>query len=223
MRAFVALATSTIFTLLAAVSGSAVAQDRPAAEAEGQIVPPGAMTFVAGTAARIICVFNAHCSAPATDTSADIALPAGVTGTAQLQTRTFVGAIGRPAEGKTAYLYRVDMSRTVSDQDVPCVTDLTVDFGPAPAIAYDGSGKRYEAFVLNDAGSGTVGLYQIVRSGNAVTFTFSQPICAGATPGTGMASFFFGLASDAPPKSTAATVGWPGLEGIPVKARAPGP
>jgi hypothetical protein len=60
-----------------------------------------------------------------------------------------------------------------------------------------------------------------VENHNIITFTFNQPICAGATVGTGQASFFFGLASTHPPKAVAAKVAIPGLLPVDVKARSP--
>src|SRR5450755_4592131 len=89
------------------------------------------LSFVNVTAPAINCVFNTPCTVTVTDSVDTIAVPAGLwTGTARLQSRTFVGAAGSPAAGKTAYEYRVDLTQAVSDGEVPCVTDIAIDFGP---------------------------------------------------------------------------------------------
>jgi len=59
------------------------------------------------------------------------------------------------------------------------------------------------------------------ETNGVITFTFSQPICAGTTPGTGQASRFFGLASAFPPRAVVAKVSVPGLDPIDVKATVP--
>jgi hypothetical protein len=120
----------------------------------------------------------------------------------------------------TAYEYRVDMTQAIVAGDASCVTDLSVDFGPNAQLNYDGSGNS-DAYVITQGGIGTVGVLYATRSGNTLNFTFSQPVCAGATAGSGQSSQFIGVASAQAPVATTATVGWPGLLGLSVPARAP--
>ena len=140
---------------------------------------------------------------------------------ARLQTRTFVGGVGSPAAGKTAYEYRVDLTQAVSDGEVPCVTDMSVDFGPVTQLEYNNVGPVDDVFVIVKGGLGTIGLYDVEQTGTVINFVFNQPVCAGPTPGSGHSSYFFGLTSAYPPKSISANVSVPGLDPIKVKARGP--
>lgn len=182
---------------------------------------PGDLTFVNVGAPAINCVFNTTCTVTVNDSLGNIPFPLGVTGSGTLQTRTYSGAAGAPGAGKTAYEYRVDMTGAVSDAEVPCVTDLAIDFGSDAQLSFDGTGQLYDAFVITQGGIGSVGLFSISRTGNVVDFVFNQPVCAGPSPGTGLSSYFFGMASAFAPKSVTANAGWPGLLGQPVSARAP--
>jgi hypothetical protein len=180
------------------------------------------LSFVNVTAPAINCVFNTPCTVTVTDSVDTIAVPAGLwTGTARLQSRTFVGAAGSPAAGKTAYEYRVDLTQAVSDGEVPCVTDIAIDFGPVTKLQNNKVGPLDDVFVITKGGLGTVGLYAVDQTGSVITFTFNQPVCAGPTPGSGHTSHFFGLASAHPPHAINAKVSVPGLDPIDVKARAP--
>ena len=181
---------------------------------------PNALKVVNVNASALACLFGPQCRVTVTDTLGTIPMPPGVSGTGRLQSRTFVGAAGTPGADKTAYEYRVDLSQAVSGGEAPCVTDLAVDFGPIAQLDY-GGGQLSDVFVVNEGGLGKVGLYDAVKVGNVVTFTFNQPVCAGPTPGSGVSSFFFGLASSAAPKDVTAKVGWPGLDPLDVPARAP--
>jgi hypothetical protein len=185
--------------------------------------PPGELTVVEVDASALACVFGASCAVTPNDTSADIPMPQGVSGKGRRNTRTFVGAAGTPGAGKTAYQYQVDMTEAVSSWTVPCVTDLTVDFGPVAQLPY-GPGGSQDIFVITSGTgvTGTVKLYEAQKRGNAILFTFNQPVCAGSTaPGTGISTFFVGVASNGAPRAVTAKVGWPGLEGLSVGARAP--
>jgi hypothetical protein len=102
------------------------------------------------------------------------------------------------------------------------VTDISVDFGPVTKLQYNKAGPLDDVFVVTKGGLGSVGLYAVDQTGSVITFTFNQPVCAGTKPGSGMTSYFFGLASDKPPKSISANVSVPGLDPIAVPARAPG-
>ncbi len=180
------------------------------------------LSFVNVSAPAINCVFNTTCKVTVTDSVDTITVPPGLwTGTARLQSRTFSGAAGAPGAGKTAYVYRVDLTQVVSDAEVPCVTDIAVDFGPVSKLQYNNAGPLDDVYVVTKGGLGTVGLFAVDQTGDVVTFTFNQPVCAGPTPGTGHTSFFFGLASASPPHAITAHVSVPGLDPINVKARAP--
>jgi hypothetical protein len=180
------------------------------------------LSFVNVGAPAINCVFNTTCTVTVTDSVDAIVVPPALwTGNARLQSRTFPGAAGAPGAGKTAYEYRVDLTQVVSSGEVPCVTDIAVDFGPLTKLQYDKSGPLDDVYVVTKGGIGTIGLYHVEQTGNIITFTFNQPVCAGPSPGTGHSSYFFGLASAYPPKAINAKVSVPGLEPIDTKARAP--
>ena len=98
------------------------------------------------------------------------------------------------------------MTEAVSSWTVPCVTDLTVDFGPVAQLPY-GPGGSQDIFVITSGTgvTGTVKLYEAQKRGNAILFTFNQPVCAGSTaPGTGLSTFFVGVASNGAPRAVTA-------------------
>lgn len=195
---------------------AAIVATAPAAQA-------APLSIVAVAAPPINCVFNTTCTVTVTDTVDTIAVPAGLwSGTARLQSRTFTGAPGAPAAGKTGYEYRVDLTQAVSDGEAPCVTDLAVDFGPVTKLQYNNGGPLDDVYVVTKGGLGRVGLFAVDETGGVITFTFNQPVCAGPTPGSGHTTFFFGLTSAHPPKSVTANASVPGLLPVDVKARAPG-
>jgi len=67
---------------------------------------------IANVAAPAInCVFSTSCSVRVKDTKEDFTLSNG--GKGVLQTRTFKGADGSPAEGLLAYEYRLDLTDAV--------------------------------------------------------------------------------------------------------------
>lgn len=182
----------------------------------------GPLSFVNVSAPDINCVFNTTCTVTVTDSVGTIAVPPPLwTGTARLQSRTIPGAPGAPGAGKTAYEYRVDLTQAVSDGEVPCVTDISIDFGAVAKLQYNKAGPSDDVFVVNKGGLGTIGLYAVEQTGNVITFTFNQPVCAGPTPGTGHTSYFFGLASEYAPHAITAHVSVPGLDPIDVPARGP--
>lgn len=186
------------------------------------VAQAGPLSFVNVNAPDINCVFNTTCTVTVTDSVGTIAVPPGLwSGTARLQSRTFPGAAGAPGAGKTAYEYRVDLTQVVSDGEVPCVTDIAVDFGAVTKLQYNKVGPLDDVYVVNKGGLGTIGLLAVEQTGNVITFTFNQPVCAGPTPGTGHTSFFFGLASEYAPHAITAKVSVPGLEPISVPARGP--
>jgi hypothetical protein len=161
----------------------------------------------------INCVFNTSCTIGVTDSSGAIPL-GGISGTAVLQSRTFVGGPG--------YMYRVNLTNAVGIVNIPCITALRVSFGPVVSLQYNAAGPLDQVFVATSGGIGTIGLASADLTGNDVTFTFSSPVCAGGSPGTGDTTFFFGLASTAAPKAiTAQAFALGGAGPLFVPARAP--
>jgi hypothetical protein len=171
-------------------------------------------------APAINCVFNPSCTVPVTDSVGNIPLP-GIAGTAVLQSRTFTGVSGALAAGFTGYEYRVDLTNAVGILDIPCVSALRVTFGPVAAFQYNGAGPLDQVYVVTAGGLGTIGLASANQVGDDITFTFSQPVCAGGSPGSGDTSFFFGLASNRTPTSVTAIATPTGGGSLSVAARAP--
>src|SRR5262249_46873275 len=81
-------------------------------------------------APAINCVFTAAspCTIGVTDTTADVTLSNG--GTGLLQSRTFAGKSGSPAEGLFAYEYRVNLTNAVGTINLACIDWMTISFGP---------------------------------------------------------------------------------------------
>jgi hypothetical protein len=156
-----------------------------------------------------------------TDSIGQIPIPNLTAGSARLQARTFAGKPGAPAAGKFGYEYRVDLTTAVTDAEFSCVTDLTVDFGTITKLQYNNAGPADDIFVVSKGGLGKIGILFAEQNGNLITFTFSQPVCAGHAPNTGDTTFFFGLTSAFAPKSITAEVGVPGLLPVDVPARGP--
>ena len=156
-------------------------------------------------APAINCVFDPSCRVTVTDTTAPIPIPAG--GTNFLQSRTFVGQPGAPANGLHAYEYRIDLRNAMGITYIPCISSMTLEFGPVVStLDYDGDGVADQVYVITSGGLGTIGIASAEKDGNTVTFNFSAPVCAGGSPGTGQSSYFFGLVSTQPPMPVTATV-----------------
>jgi hypothetical protein len=177
------------------------------------------LTIVDVGAPAVNCVFNTTCTITVNDTVGTIAVP-GAVGTARLQSRTFVGAKGAPAAGKTGYEYRVDLTQSVAVGNVVCVTALKLNFGPVSKFHYKAGGPLADVFVITSGGLGTVGLASADLTANVITFNFKAPVCPGASAGKGDTSFFFGLAAVKPPKAVKAQVKV-GAGFVSVAARAP--
>ena len=114
--------------------------------------------------------------------------PPGDSGDARLQSRTYPGTAPAPAAGDMAYIYRVDLTAVQGATAANCVTTLALDFGPVVKLPYGPKGKS-DVFVVTVGGLGSVEVASADQVGKTITFTFSKPICPGAT------SYFFGLAS----------------------------
>lgn len=167
-------------------------------------------------APKINCVFDPTCQLTVSDTTGSLPIPGGL-----LQSRTFKGGGNAPGSGKTGHIYRINLAAATGGRNAPCISGLKLDFGPVQALDYDGSGKPRDVYVISTGGGlGTVGLKSAEQTGNFITFTFTNPICAGVAPDERAGSYFFGLLSanaTATAKSTTAQV----LLTAPVAARVP--
>lgn len=156
-------------------------------------------------APAINCVFDPSCTVTVTDTTAPIPIPAG--GTNFLQSRTFMGKPGAPANGLYAYEYRIDLRNAVGITYIPCLSSMTIKFGPVVStLDYNGDGEADQVYVITSGGLGSIGLASAAKEDNKITFTFSAPVCAGGHPGGGQSTFFFGLVSTQPPRPVISTV-----------------
>jgi len=156
-------------------------------------------------APSINCVFDPSCTVTVTDTTDTIPIPAG--GTNFLQSRTFVGKPGSPANGLYAYEYRIDLRNAIGITYIPCISSMTIEFGPVVStLDYDGDGVADQLYVVTSGGLGSIGLASAEKDGNNITFNFSPSVCAGGSPGTGQSTFFFGLVSTQSPRNVTATV-----------------
>jgi hypothetical protein len=171
-------------------------------------------------APAVNCVFSVKCTMVVNDTVGNITVP-GISGTARLQSREFTGEAPAPGAGKHGYLYRVDLTQAVGVGNIPCVSSLTLDFGPITKLPYAGAGAVEDVYVITTGGIGSVGLASADRVGNVTTFTFSKPVCAGASAGKGDTSFFFGLTGPKPPKEIVGHLQVAGGPMVAVAARVP--
>jgi hypothetical protein len=166
---------AAFFAAICCLFASSVAQAAP-------------LSIVNVNAPAINCIFHTTCTVVVTDTPGPFTLPADA-GSANLQSRTFPPSVPpAPAAGNMAYVYRVDLTSVKGVLAVNCVTRLQVNFGPVTKLPYL-PGGLFDVFVVTSGGLGSVGLASAVQVGSVITFTFSAPVCPGAT------SFFFGLAS----------------------------
>ena len=157
----------------------------------------GPLTIVEVGAPAVNCAFNnagaPNCTVVVEDGVGDFMLP-GDNGAARLQSRTYPGAAGAPAAGDMAYVYRVDLTNVSVPAGVAanCVPAFTINFpGGVVPLPYRLStpNDKFDVFVVTSGGLGTVGLKSAVQAGVKIAFTFTAPVCPGAT------SYFFGLAS----------------------------
>lgn len=166
-------------------------------------------------------LFSLQGSIAPNDEFTDIALP-GISGKAILHSRTFRGAAGSKAEGRTAYQYRIDLTNATTLAEVSCVTSLSVKFGAIAKLRYGGRPLRDVYQIVEGVPPNQIGLATAVQTENVVTFTFAQPICAADADNPGKTSFFFGLSSfDAPVRGVRVQIGAPAVGDIPVKSFGP--
>lgn len=65
-----------------------------------------------------------------------------------------------------------------------------------------------QVFVITAGGLGSDGIQSADQEGDAITFTFSTPLCGGQT------SYFFGLAAKKPPQAATTTLFGFGAQGF---------
>jgi hypothetical protein len=180
----------------------------------------GQLNVVTVAAPAVNCVFNATCTIVVTDSIGQ--LPLGNLenpNTAWLQSRTFTGAAGTPAAGKTGYEYRLDMTK--ASGALECVAGLVVNFGPLTPLPYKNNANA-DVYVVTQGGLGTIGLHSAEQDGPVITFTFDKLLCAGQAPSAANTTFFFGLASaHAPMTISAGMFGTGSMPYFTVPARAP--
>jgi hypothetical protein len=178
------------------------------------------LTVVNVGAPAINCVFSTSCTITVNDTIGNIPLP-GISGSARLQSRAFTGAAGAPAAGKFGHLYRVDLTQDVGVGKIPCVSALKLDFGPLTKLAYVKGAAPSGVYVITSGGLGSIGMASADKTGTVITFTFSKPVCAGASAGKGDTSYFFGLTAATAPKAITAQMQVTGGPFVNVPARVP--
>jgi hypothetical protein len=184
------------------------------------VVAAAPLKVVNVSAPAINCVFNPTCTVTVNDTSDNIAMSTG--GTGFLQSRTYTGVSGAPANGLYAYEYRIDLRNAVGAVAISCIDSMTISFGPVVStLNYGGTAAPDQVFVVTGGGIGTIGLASAIQTGSNIKFNFAKPICEGGAPGKGDSSFFWGLVSKQPPKNVTATLHEIGGATHVVKARSP--
>jgi hypothetical protein len=154
------------------------------------------LKVVAVAAPAINCVFDASCTVSGTDHLGTLNFTPLGDG-ARLQSRTFAGKAGTPGAGKTAYLYRVDLTKGAGFTD--CTAGLVLNFGPVTKLDYQPNSPA-DMFVITSGGLGSVGVKSAEQDGDVITVLFDKYLCAGDT------SYFFGVASANPPVAKTATL-----------------
>lgn len=180
------------------------------------------LEIVEVAAPPINCLFARDCRITVSDFSAPITLP-GARGEGFLQSRT--APPGEPAtvgEGLVPYEYRIDLRAIGGVTAAPCITELSLDFGPFEALDYDGDGSPEDVFVVSRGGLGSVGPASADRVGGRIVFRFEPAVCAGNRPGAGESTFFFGLAAAGPPQPVDARLSVSPGGVLDLEARAPG-
>ena len=170
------------------------------------IVRAQPLRVVEVSAEQLNCLFDSTCRVSGEDTTDAIPIPAR--GTSVLQSRTLTGHRGAPAAGLYVFQYRIDLRRAVGLTQIPCLTSLSLSFGPVVStLDLDGNGKAGdEVFVITQGGGEGVGLASAEKAAGVITFQFSAPVCAGGRPGDGQSTYFFGLVSTNPPGPATATL-----------------
>jgi hypothetical protein len=169
------------------------------------------------SASAVYCLFDPSCAVTVIDSSTT-PIPMQAGGTAFLQSRTFLGQPGTPANGLYGYEYRIDLEKAVQTKIqveevgdltyMPCLRSITIEFGPIiDTLDYDSNGEAGDlAYVVTSGGPGKIGLGSIERYHGLLTFNFDSPVCVGNPDSQGDHTFFFGLASAKPPRIVESTI-----------------
>jgi hypothetical protein len=175
-------------------------------------------------APAVNCVFDPTCRITVSDSIAPI--PIAISGTSFLQSRTFTGKPGAPANGYFAYEYRIDLTQATSTTSPPqCIRSLTVPIGPVISLDYNGDHiSTDQVYVVTQGGLGTISIASANQdaAGN-VTFNFSSPVCPGTPAAGGQTTYFFGLVSQRAPVPVTATITEVSGSVHNIAARAPNP
>lgn len=165
------------------------------------------LSVVTTGAPAINCVYDPSCTIIVTDSIAPV--PISITGSNFLQSRTYTGNSGAPANGFYGYEYRIDLTQATSTVNPPhCVRSLTVPIGPVLSLDFNGDHvSTDQVYVITQGGLGTIALASADQDGAGnITFTFSSPVCPGSGGGAGQTSYFFGFAARGAPVPVTATV-----------------
>jgi hypothetical protein len=100
----------------------------------------------------------------------------------------------------------------------PCITSLSVNFGPTVTLDFNASGGSVtdQVYVVTSGGVGTVAPTSVEQNDGIVTFHFADPICPGES------SYFIGLVSSNAPADVRALLTLTAGGNLAVGARAPG-
>jgi hypothetical protein len=155
-------------------------------------------------APAVVCVFNTACSVTVNDSLGYVAMQAlDAPKTARLQSRTFPGAAGTPAAGKTGYEYRLDLAQ--ASGSLECLGGVVIDFGPVTQLPY-ANNTPADVYVVTQGGLGTIGIASAELDGTVITFQFDKLLCASEPANAANTTFFFGLASAGAPVAIQAGV-----------------
>jgi len=182
------------------------------------------LTIVEVSFPAVNCTFNAACRITVSDSVGHISMPylSTASNTAWLQSRSFTGAPGTPAAGKTGYMYRISLTQAAGFGE--CLLGFVIDFGPITKLPYKAGSPPADVFVGSlGGGLGTIGLVSAEQNGNIITFSLKKPLCIGPSPSSAATTFFIGLASNKTPKAITATIfafGSPPVYSMPARAPA---
>jgi len=183
--------------------------------------PAGPLTIVEVAAPTVNCIYNTSCTIVVDDSTGQVPLATLVApNTAWLQSRTFTGAAGTPAAGKTGYEYRLSM--TQASGALECMGGFVINFGPVTQLPFKDNTPA-DVYVVTQGGLGTIGLASAEQDADIITFTFAKMLCVTGPPNAANTTYFFGLASAHPPTPITAGVfgaGNPPYFAVPARAPA---
>ena len=183
--------------------------------------PAGPLTIVEVAAPTVNCIYNTSCTIVVDDSTGQLPLPTlAAPNTAWLQSRTFTGAAGTPAAGKTGYEYRLSM--TQASGALECMGGFVINFGPVTQLPFKDNTPA-DVYVVTQGGLGTIGLASAEQDADIITFTFAKMLCVTGPPNAANTTYFFGLASAHPPTPITAGVfgaGNPPYFAVPARAPA---